>query len=213
MSSFSADRGSEIVGDLIKVIVDNRSYLSELDGAIGDGDHGINMAKGFSQCSDAVAHRALSVSEAFDLLGTTLMGSIGGSMGPLYGTLFMGMAEAVEGVERVDADAFANMLQAGLDNVATVSEAKVGDKSLMDTLVPAVETFNGAVEQGDSFAQALQHMTSAAERGRDSTLDMVAKVGRSSRLGERSRGVLDAGATSCCLLLQQLAASVRVAIS
>ena len=207
MNGFPASKGSEVVRDLIAVIVENRDYLSEIDGAIGDGDHGINMAKGFNVCDEAIGDQHLSLSEALSLLGNTLLGSIGGSMGPLYGMLFLGMAEAVENRDAIDADAFAAMLDAGLDNVGSVSEAKVGDKSMMDTLVPAVTAFKAAQAEGASFRDALSRMTEAAEKGRDSTRDMVSRIGRSSRLGERSRGVLDAGATSSCLLLTRLAES------
>ena len=99
------------------------------------------------------------------------------------------------------------MLNAGLEGVRGVGSAEVGDKTLMDTLVPAVGAFDAAQDQG--FAAALQAMVAAAEAGRDSTLDLAARIGRASRLGERSRGVLDAGATSCCLILTTLAGSIQ----
>ena len=208
MTSFSSANGSEIVGDLVQVIVDNRAYLSEVDGAIGDGDHGINMAKGFSICGRSLEGQQRSLAEAFDVLSDALMEGIGGSMGPLYGSLFMGMADEIRDLDEIDATAFGRMLREGLVSLQDVSDANVGDKCLLDTLVPAVEAFESAVADGDSFQQALNRMTAAAEQGKESTRDMVAKIGRASRLGERSRGVLDAGATSCYLLLRQLAQSV-----
>lgn len=208
MQSFPASEGSRIALDLVGTITENRVYLSEIDGAIADGDHGINMAKGFGLCREGLNREQLSLARAFQLIGDTLMSNIGGSMGPLYGIYFTGMGEAVEGLERIDADAFARMLQEGLDNIVTVSDAKVGDKTLLDTMVPAVHAFRDAVESGQTFAAALDRMTSAAENGRDSTRDMTAKVGRASRLGERSRGVLDAGAVSSCLLLVRMARSI-----
>lgn len=206
--SFPADRGAEIVRDLVTVIVDNRAYLSEVDGAIGDGDHGINMAKGFGLCGKALEGKTTSLAEAFDTLADALMEGIGGSMGPLYGSLFMGMADAVRDLERVDAAAFGRMLRGGLESLQEISDAKVGDKCVMDALVPAVEAYEAAVAGGASFEQSLADMTTAAERGKESTKDLVAKIGRASRLGERSRGVLDAGATSSYLMLNQLAQSV-----
>eukprot|EP01132_Coremiostelium_polycephalum_P018518 gene18518-22073_t len=171
---FSTHDGSAIVADLVSVIVANREYLSEVDGAIGDGDHGINMAKGFAHCGRTIEGRQLTLAEALDELTLSLMEGIGGSMGPLYGSLFI---------------------------------AGVGDKCLMDTLIPAVEAFEQAHGSGASFSDALEAMKSAASRGRDSTRDLVAKIGRASRLGERSLGVLDAGAVSCCLILTRLADS------
>ena len=117
-----------------------------------------------------------------------LLNEIGGSMGPIYGTIFMDMAEAGEDLDDIGLEDFANMLAAGLSGLQGIVEAQVGDKTLVDTLSPAVDV-----------------LKAGAEAGRDSTKDLVAKFGRSSRLGERSRGVLDAGATSCCIILTAMA--------
>lgn len=208
-SSFDANAGADIVRELVAVIVDNREYLSEVDGAIGDGDHGINMAKGFRLCGEAMEGRQLHLGDALGSLATTLMGSIGGSMGPLYGSLFMGMADGVSGRERIDAEAFGAMLGGGLDSLGAVTSAGVGDKCLMDTLVPAVTAYREAVANGAGFAAALQVLRESAEAGKESTRDLVARIGRAARLGERSRGALDAGATSCWLVLTTLADSAE----
>ncbi|PBP94898.1 dihydroxyacetone kinase subunit DhaL [Pseudomonas congelans] len=204
-----AQQGTPIVADLVSVIVANREYLSEVDGAIGDGDHGINMAKGFAHCGRTIEGRQLSLAEALDELTLSLMEGIGGSMGPLYGSLFIGMADQVRSCEQIDAAAFPSLLRGGLTSLQDITEAGVGDKCLMDTLIPAVEAFEQAHARGESFSAALDAMKSAASQGRDSTRDLVAKIGRASRLGERSLGVLDAGAVSCCLILTQLADSVQ----
>ncbi|AIC20872.1 MULTISPECIES: dihydroxyacetone kinase subunit DhaL [Pseudomonas] len=206
---FSSLDGSAIVNDLVTVIVANREYLSEVDGAIGDGDHGINMAKGFAHCGRAIAGRQLDLAGALDELTLSLMEGIGGSMGPLYGSLFIGMADEVRGSQQIDAARFARLLRGGLTSLQDITDAGVGDKCLMDTLIPAVEAFEQAEAGGASFKEALQRMKSAASQGRDSTRDLVAKIGRASRLGERSLGVLDAGAVSCCLILTQLADSIE----
>ncbi|HEI8866624.1 TPA: dihydroxyacetone kinase subunit L [Serratia odorifera] len=205
----STQHGNEIVDSLVAVIVSNREYLSEIDGAIGDGDHGINMAKGFTLCADAIKGRNLSLAQAFDALSDALMEGIGGSMGPLYGSLFMGMADSVREHAELDAPRFLAMLKQGLSELQDISSAGVGDKCLMDTLIPAVSAFERALQQGADFSAALAQMSQAAAAGRDATRDLVAKIGRASRLGERSRGVLDAGAVSCCLLLTRLAQSVQ----
>jgi len=206
---FSTHDGSAIVADLVSVIVANRDYLSEVDGAIGDGDHGINMAKGFAHCGRTIEGRQLTLAEALDELTLSLMEGIGGSMGPLYGSLFIGMADEVRGSDEIDATIFAHLLRGGLTSLQDITEAGVGDKCLMDTLIPAVEAFERAHVSGASFSDALDAMKSAASQGRDSTKDLVAKIGRASRLGERSLGVLDAGAVSCCLILTRLADSVQ----
>ena len=200
-----------IVLDLIEVINENRAYLSEIDGAIGDGDHGINMSKGFSLCRDALLAKPElpGLAEALDALAMTLLEGIGGSMGPLYGSFFMGLAEALAGKEELDADLFGKALTQAIADVETVGSAKVGDKTLMDTLVPARDDYLAALAAGADFAAALGAMIDGAEKGWKSTKDLQAKLGRAARLGERSIGVLDAGATSCFLILKTLGTSIQ----
>lgn len=208
-TQISTQYGNEIVTALIGVIVSNREYLSEIDGAIGDGDHGINMSKGFTLCGEAIKGQNLTLAQAFDAVTEALMEGIGGSMGPLYGSLFMGMADSVRDKPALDKQVFLAMLRNGLTELQDISSAGVGDKCLMDTLIPAIEGYEQAVRRGDSFSESLEQLKRAAVAGRDSTRDLAAKIGRASRLGERSRGVLDAGAVSCCLLLCQLADAVE----
>ncbi|QOG08739.1 dihydroxyacetone kinase subunit L [Aureimonas sp. OT7] len=195
-----------IVEEIAAVIVANKAYLSEIDGKIGDGDHGVNMAKGFGRAAERIHGQGVSLEEAMATLSDVLMSEIGGSMGPLYGLMFEDMAAALKGRDTIDADTFSAMLNAGLDGVRGVGGADVGDKTLMDTLVPAVAAFDAHKAEG--FATALEAMSAAAEKGRDSTVDLVARIGRASRLGERSRGVLDAGATSCCLILSTFGGAI-----
>jgi len=126
-------------------------------------------------------------------------------MGPIYGTIFLNMAEAGSGLEKIDLNGFAAMLNSGLSALQEIVQAQVGDKTLIDALAPANEAIREAAKEGKSFADALKEMKAAAEKGRDSTRDLVAKFGRSSRLGERSRGVLDAGSVSCCIILCTMA--------
>ncbi|WP_116134634.1 dihydroxyacetone kinase subunit DhaL [Tropicimonas sp. IMCC34043] len=201
MSTFANAGAGAIIREVAAVIVENRGYLSEIDGKIGDGDHGNNMAKGFGRAAERITD-ADTLDAAMMTLSDVLMSEIGGSMGPLYGMFFADMADVIEGKEQIDVRTFGAMLAAGRDGVVAIGSAKVGDKTLLDTLFPAVDAFCAA---GDDFPAALRAMTAAAEAGRDSTLDMVAKIGRASRLGERSRGVLDAGATSCCMILTAMA--------
>jgi phosphoenolpyruvate---glycerone phosphotransferase subunit DhaL len=138
-----------------------------------------------------------------------LMPEIGGSMGPLYGVMFTGFADALEGVEDVDAAAFEKMLRKGLEEVESIGGAKVGDKTLIDAYTPALQAFSAATSHGESFGAALDALAAAAEKGRDGTVDLVAKVGRASRLGERSRGVLDPGAASCAIILRAFAEGAK----
>ncbi len=208
MTAFRNADGKVLVENLIETIQENAAYLSELDGAIGDGDHGINMNKGFTMCLERIQDKNIDFSTAIHTLGTVLLMEIGGSMGPLYGTFFREMAKVCKGKDEIDAQTFLEMLQAAIRGIQGLSKATVGDKTLMDTLIPALESYEKALNEGDTFVEALQKMTEAAEAGKESTKEMVAKIGRASRLGERSRGVLDTGATSCWLLLRSMATTI-----
>ena len=205
MSTFKNAEGKPILLKMVKGIQDNKAYLGEVDGLIGDGDHGMNMNKGFSVFEDRFKDEDFGFSEGLDELGMILLNEIGGSMGPIYGTIFMDMAEAGEDLDDIGLEDFANMLAAGLSGLQGIVEAQVGDKTLVDTHTPAVDVLKAGAEAGKDFKETLVEMKAAAEAGRDSTKDLVAKFGRSSRLGERSRGVLDAGATSCCSILTAMA--------
>lgn len=193
---------------MTSVIAENKAYLSEIDGLVGDGDHGVNMHKGFSRFASVIEGRDVSFSEGLDELGGILLNEIGGSMGPIYGAIFMGMAEECGNAEDIDARKFLAMLSKARDELYDIVRARPGDKTLVDVLAPAIEAFDGALREG-AFFDALSAMVTAAEAGRDSTKDMVAKYGRSRALGERSRGVLDAGSVSCCLLLSTMASGIN----
>ncbi len=209
MQTLNNAQAGAIVLSIAERIVQNRAYLSEIDGKIGDGDHGVNMAKGFGMASERMKGRDLSLAQSLEVLGTTLMTEIGGSMGPLYGMMFTEFAEKIEDVEAIDSAAFSRMLHAGLEGIQAIGSAKVGDKTLLDTLVPAVEAFDTSIAAGNSFGEALVALVEAAEAGRDSTINLVARIGRASRLGERSLGVLDPGATSCAIILKELSLGAR----
>ena len=209
METFSQAKGSIIVDRIILTIQENKQYLSDIDGAIGDGDHGINMNKGFTLCREALDKDPGGFSYGLQTLGKILMLKIGGSMGPLYGKFFIAFGKSLDAKEYISAEDLLAALKAALDAVRTISQADVGDKTLMDVLIPAVKAFEHAVNGKQSFSSALDAMSKAALEGRDSTVDMVAKIGRSSRLGERSRGVMDAGSASCYLILESMATSIK----
>ncbi|MEO6922567.1 MAG: dihydroxyacetone kinase subunit DhaL [Bryocella sp.] len=195
---------------LVDVIHENKQELSEIDGAIGDGDHGINMNTGFQRFRETVEGKNLDLSQMLEALGTTLLEVTGGSLGPLYGSMFLAMGETVSGCDTIDAQKFLQMLESGRDSLMEIGGAKPGDKTLLDCLCPAVDAFRTKLDEGASFEECLEALKQGAVAGKESTRDLVAKVGRASRLGERSRGVLDAGAASCCLILCCLADSAQV---
>jgi dihydroxyacetone kinase-like protein len=208
MQKFSNTQGKAIIDSIIKVIQDNKAFLSEIDGAIGDGDHGVNMNKGVSIAQKRLADQSDDLTTGLKVISDVMMNEIGGSMGPLYGMFFRQMFRASRNQEFIDGEIFKDMLTRALSSIKDLGGAKVGDKTLLDTLEPAVAAFAEQFDKEENFFSALEAMKAAAEKGKDTTVDLVAKVGRSSRLGERSRGVLDAGATSCWLILNAMADSI-----
>lgn len=209
MATFHNEDGKSVLLKMVKGIQENKAYLGEVDGLIGDGDHGMNMNKGFSVFEERFKDQEFTFTEGLDELGTILLNEIGGSMGPIYGTILMDMAERGEDLDEISLADLGAMFESGLNGLCEIVEAKVGDKTLVDTLSPAADCIKIEAEAGTDYAEALDKMKAAAETGRDSTKDLVAKFGRSSRLGERSRGVLDAGATSCCIILEAMADGIK----
>lgn len=209
MNEFKNADGKSILIKMVHAVQANKEYLGEVDGLIGDGDHGMNMNKGFTLFETRFGEKDISFTEGLDELGMILLNEIGGSMGPIYGTVFMEMAEKGRNLDFVGAAQLGDMLAAGLEGLSSIVEARVGDKTLVDALAPCVKAMETDVKLGVTFQKALLNMKKAAETGRDSTKDMIAKFGRSSRLGERSIGVLDAGAVSCCVILCAMADGIQ----
>ncbi|MFC2081506.1 dihydroxyacetone kinase subunit DhaL [Bacteroidota bacterium] len=208
MKKFSNQEGAIIIHKMIEVIQENKQYLSDIDGLIGDGDHGVNMNKGFTMTREALDKDPGGLSHGLLLLAKVLMMRIGGSMGPLYGKTFKAMGKTFSGHEEIDAALFNEALTGARESMGVLSPAKVGDKTLVDALYPAIDAFDRSLKSGADFKASLEALKKAAEQGRDATKDMVAKLGRSSRLGERSKGVIDAGAASCALLLGVMADTI-----
>jgi dihydroxyacetone kinase-like protein len=212
-ANFPDRDGGAVLVAMIQTIQENAAGLSEVDGAIGDGDHGINMNKGFSICRERLAENPGGLRDGLKTLGRVLLSEIGGAMGPLYGTFFLEMSRAAAGRDTVDGAVFREMLVRATDGVISLGSAKVGDKTMVDALAPALAAYLSAVDGGKDFAGALADMAEAAERGKESTRLMPARLGRASRLGERSVGTLDPGATSCALLLGAMARSMTALLS
>ncbi len=211
--SFLDRDGGPVLQLMIQSIHQNARSLSEIDGAAGDGDHGINMDKGVLKCAERLQGNPAGFVEGLLTLGDVLLTEIGGSIGPLYGTFFHEMAEAGKGESRIDSSVLGRMLDRATAAVDDLSGAKLGDKTMMDALIPAVTAYGQAAASGAGLCAALRAMSDAADQGKESTRNMAAKVGRSSRLGERSRGVLDAGASSCALLLASMAEGIKAIVS
>jgi len=190
------------VREFARVIGENAQYLTDLDAAVGDADHGINMDRGMRAVVDALdANTPADMSELCKLVGMTLVKSVGGAAGPLYGTFFLRMAPAVGSGDSVGATDFAKALRAGVEGVVQRGRAEAGDKTMFDALAPSLEALDAALASGTGLAAALADATVAAEKGRDATESMVARKGRASYLGQRSVGHLDPGAASSAMLI------------
>ena len=190
-------------------IENEKEYLSELDGAIGDGDHGVNMAKCFREVKKKLAASAAEdVGALFKDVGMVVMNSVGGAMGALYGTFFLKLSQSAAGKSEVNLNDLVTMFQTGEKGILDIGKASLGDKTLLDTLAPAVRAIEAAAKEGKPLAGALADFEEAARQGMESTKDMLAKMGRASRLGERTIGHQDAGATSCYFILRSLASAV-----
>jgi dihydroxyacetone kinase-like protein len=183
--------------------------LTALDAAIGDGDHGTNLQRGFRAVRDRVlANPPATLTEVLKATGMTLLSTVGGAAGPLYGTFFLRLATATAAEPALDGIQLAAVLRAGVDGVRQRGKAELGDKTMVDALLPALDAADAAVARGETARVVLASAASAAEDGAVTTTRLVARKGRASYLGERSAGHQDPGATSSAILLRSLADAV-----
>ena len=208
MQAFKNTEGKSILLRMVQVIQENKEYLGQIDGVIGDGDHGANMNKGFTMFLNQYKDVDYSFTEGLYHLGMVLLNGIGGSMGPIYGTIFMAMSEAADGKDVIGLSELSQILKAAEEELFTIVDARKGDKTLVDSLSPAIDAVQQAAAAEADFRSALDAMCAASGQGKERTRDLTARYGRASRLGERSRGVLDAGAVSCDLLLNAMAQGI-----
>jgi dihydroxyacetone kinase-like protein len=190
-------------------VTEKREWLTELDSAIGDADHGSNMSRGMTAVVEKLdAGAPATADELLKSVGMTLVSSVGGASGPLYGTLFLRMGMTAGAVTELDAAGLAAALRAGLDGIVARGKAEAGDKTMFDAMAPAVDAFDTAIAGGSDLTAAALSAADAAEAGRDATVPLVARKGRASYLGERSAGHLDPGAASTALLFDTLADAI-----
>jgi dihydroxyacetone kinase-like protein len=187
-------------------IAAHRQELIQLDGAIGDGDHGANMDRGMKKALERLdGVDEGDIGATLKAVGMALVSSVGGAAGPLYGTLFLQMGTKAAGASELDLQTLADMVDAGLKGVQARGKAEPGDKTMVDALLPANDALREAAGEGADLAEALRRAAAAAEEGMKATIPMVARKGRASYLGERSAGHQDPGATSSQLLLKSAA--------
>ncbi len=188
-----------------EVLKENKEYLTELDSAIGDADHGINMDRGFQTIVKKVP--SVEDKDAGTILktaGMALVSSVGGAGGPLYGTAFMQAGMAVAGKHELVAEDILAAIEAALQGVMMRGKGKPGEKTMIDAIDPAIQAMREALENGAGTEKALEKATAAAEQGMKDTIPMLAMKGRASYLGERSIGHQDPGATSSYLLIRTM---------
>jgi phosphoenolpyruvate---glycerone phosphotransferase subunit DhaL len=191
------------------LVSENKDYLTELDAAIGDADHGSNLDRGMTAAVAALDELGpTAAGPLFSKVGMTLVSTVGGASGPLFGTLFLRMGTSLGDADSADAGQVAAALRAGLDGVEARGKAQPGDKTMYDALSPAVDALDKAVGEGADLGEGLGRASNAAAEGRDATIPMLARKGRASYLGERSVGHQDPGATSVALLLQAAADTI-----
>lgn len=195
-----------IIEGMAKKIEAEKEYLTELDNEIGDGDHGINLARGFEAVEKKLPSLAGGdIGALLKGVGMQLVSTVGGASGPLYGTAFMKAGMACKGLTEIDGPAFVKAMEAAVDGIKMRGKATEGEKTMLDALCPALKVMQDDVIAGKSLKEALQDAAQAAEKGVEYTKTIIATKGRASYLGERSLGHQDPGATSSLYLLQVLA--------
>ena len=203
--SMGVDSFVDWLRDAASTLHENAAYLTELDSAIGDADHGANMDRGFQAIVAVLDETSFgSVDELMKKAGMTLVSKVGGASGPLYGTFFLRFGTALAGAELTPAT-IGEAFRAGVGGILQRGKAELGDKTMYDAWAPALDAYDAAVAGGSDLAGALTAAAEAAAKGRDATVPLVARKGRASYLGERSAGHQDPGATSTTLLLESAA--------
>jgi dihydroxyacetone kinase-like protein len=202
----SRDNVAAWIEALQQIYNDNKDYLTRLDSAIGDADHGINMDRGFTKVKAELAQaKPQSIGDVLKTVAMTLIKTVGGASGPLYGTFFLRASTAVGHKDTLNTPDVVEMLEAGLGGIIQRGKAEVGDKTMVDAWTPAVAAMKQAANNGAALKEVLRHGAEAAEQGMKDTIPLQAKKGRASYLGERSKGHQDPGATSSHLMIKAAA--------
>jgi len=193
------------LNETAEVLRQNKAYLTDLDSAIGDADHGINMDRGFQSVIQKMPEwQGADIGGILKSVGMALMSSVGGASGPLYGTFYMRAGMAVASRHELSDDDFLKMLAAGVEGIRQRGRPELGDKTMYDALAPALDALGTSLGNGENVITALDKTVRAAETGMQATIPMQARKGRASYLGERSIGHQDPGATSSYLILKAL---------
>ena len=197
------DQYTKMLMGAVEIIRENHAMLSSLDAETGDGDHGVTMLRAMNKVGDVInTYETKDLKSLTYDIGWALLGIDGGSTGPLFGSLFMGMSEALEGKTSINSETLAKMFESGLVAIQLQTKAQVGDKTMIDALVPAINALRAAADKHEDLAALMQAATKAAEEGALATREMQARFGRAKHQGERTIGHQDPGATSTSLIFR-----------
>ena len=194
----------DCISKINQTIHDNKDFLTDLDREIGDADHGVNMSRGFQSVMEKINPEDEDVGAVLKKTGMTLLSTVGGASGPLYGTAYMEAGKVVAGKTEVNAEDFGAMLNAAIEGIQKRGKAVKGEKTMLDSLIPAYEKYQEKVAGGASLVEALEEAVKVAEEGVEFTKTIRATKGRASYLGDRSIGHQDPGATSATLTLETI---------
>jgi len=204
------DRLLKILEAIAEEIKNQKQFLTDLDAAIGDGDHGINMSRGFEAVLAKLPTLAdKDIGSILKAIGTTLVSTVGGAAGPLYGTAFMKAGQVMVDKMELDANDLKKVLQSALEGIKMRGKAQKGEKTMIDAIEPALDAYNKALEEGLSMKKAMNNAVEAAREGVEYTKTIVATKGRANYLGERSIGHQDPGATSSYLMLRVVSENIE----
>lgn len=192
----------DCISRIAERIIDNKDFLTELDREIGDADHGVNMARGFQAVLEKVPQDNDNIGEVLKKTGMTLLSTVGGASGPLYGTAFMEAGKAAAGKESLEAGDVPVILNAVIAGIQKRGKAVRGEKTMLDALIPALESFTEKMEASSDLSEAMDAACAAARDGVEFTKTIRATKGRASYLGDRSIGHQDPGATSATLIME-----------
>lgn len=201
----------QILGKISEVMDKNKAFLSELDATIGDGDHGLNMSKGFAAVKEKLKDdNGINIGEILKKTGMALVSNVGGASGPLYGTAFMRAAIVTNGKSSVNMDDFIKMLEEALNGIKMRGNGEVGEKTMIDAIQPALDALKSSMDQGLSSEECFYSAKEAAREGVEYTKTIAATKGRASYLGKRSIGHQDPGATSSFLILDTIYNEIKL---
>lgn len=200
----------EVIKNICKTMQEHKDYLTELDQPIGDSDHGINMARGFEAVNEKLDElKDKDIATILKTVGMTLVSTVGGASGPLYGSAFLKAAMTVKGKNDIDIDIFISMLSSAIEAVKQRGKATLGEATMLDAMIPSLEAMQNAREEKKPALEILKEGVEAAKKGAEHTKDLIATKGRASYVGERGLGHQDPGATSYTYLLEAIYESVK----